>query len=58
MPRGRPKAQPKVDYDDPLMGVAEMLAQRCGIPGCSAKNHLEEAREIANKLSSKGTSNS
>jgi len=45
MPRGRPKSQPKPETTDKDMQIAEVIARRCGIPGCSAKNHLEEARE-------------
>lgn len=44
--RGRPKAQPKPEITDEDMKLAEVIATRCGIPGCSAKNHLEEAREF------------
>jgi len=48
MPRGRPRkiiveptAPESVEWE-----VAQILAQRCGIPGCSPKNHLAEAKQI------------
>lgn len=59
MPRGRPRRvvmEPPVDYE---LKAAQLLADRCGIPGCSPKNHLEEVRALSQliKESIKGTSN-
>lgn len=46
MPRGRPKAQPKIDPSELEGIVANILVEYCSTPGCMAKHHLEEVREI------------
>ena len=48
MPRGRPRkvvVEPLAS-DSIELEVAQILAQRCGIPGCSPKNHIGEATQI------------
>lgn len=48
MPRGRPRKVPvePVLPESIEWEVAGVLAQRCGIPGCSPRNHIEEAKQI------------
>lgn len=48
MPRGRPRKVPvePIDPDTLQWGVAKILSRNCGVPGCSPRNHLEEASEI------------
>ena len=48
MPRGRPRkvvVEP-IASDSIEMEVAAVLAKVCGIPGCSPRLHLEEAKQI------------
>lgn len=61
--RGRPKrvvTEPPVDYE---IKAAQILADRCGIPGCGPQNHLEEVRALSALIQenlnkhTKGTSN-
>jgi len=59
---GRPRKivqekEDKVDLStktDLLDIVAEVIQHYCGIPGCSAKWHREEAQIIINRLRSQG----
>lgn len=44
--RGRPKAPVKEPPMEKEEVVAEMLARMCGIPGCGARYHIEDARTI------------
>ncbi len=56
MPRGRPRKQPVVeehksrDYEI----IAEVLAQWCGVPGCSLRHHFQEAENVIQALKEEG----
>lgn len=57
-PQPRPRGRPKKVVEEPATSheeaVARYLASNCGIPGCGARNHLAEAKEIVRILSGDG----
>lgn len=55
--RGRPRKQVvNVDEEDKKAWqvIAEVLAQNCGIPGCSTKHHNQEAAVVIQALAEEG----
>lgn len=55
MPRGRPikvitDNSDLNGHEEAELTIAQVLQERCGIPGCVAKHHIEEARIILRRL--------
>ncbi len=46
--------EPLQDKESLLDIIAEVIQVSCGIPGCSAKWHREEAQRIINRLRDRG----
>lgn len=53
MPRGRPRKVPEEPLTNVEEEVAKVLAAYCGIPGCIARNHAEEAKRVVEIVKSK-----
>lgn len=51
--RGRPPKVKQPETTTLELKVATILLHCCGIPGCSEKNHLEDARTIINLVENK-----